>query len=144
MLLGMRALLRKMRQVRILVVGDIMLDRYLWGDAERLSAEAPVPVVKVVRETVAVGGAANVAHNLQALEIDAELVGVMGRDADGRQLAAMLARQHLPLDPLLQRRDIATIVKTRVMCRQQQVCRLDRESDPARYALPPAFRPPRP
>ena len=135
----MQAILAKMKQVRILVVGDIMLDRYLWGDADRLSPEAPVPVVKVTRETFTAGGAANVAHNLQALGIAAELVGVAGQDTDGRQLTAVLAGQKIHFDPQLLRRDIATIVKTRVMCRRQQLCRLDQERDPAQYALPPDF-----
>ena len=139
MLPVMQALLGKMRQVRILVVGDIMLDRYLWGDADRLSPEAPVPVVRVTRETCTAGGAANVAHNLQALGIAVDLVGVAGQDADGRQLAAALAGQTIGFDPQLLRRDLATVVKTRVMCRRQQVCRLDHERDPAHYALPPEF-----
>ena len=135
----MQTLLGEMRQVRILVVGDIMLDRYLWGDADRLSPEAPVPVVKVARETFTVGGAANVAHNLRALGIAVELVGVAGQDADGRQLAAVLAGQQISFDPQLLRSDIATIVKTRVMCRRQQLCRLDQERDPAQYALSSDF-----
>ncbi len=133
----MQALLDQMRQVRVLVVGDIMLDRYLWGDADRLSPEAPVPVVKVARETCTAGGAANVAHNLQALGVRVDLVGVAGEDADGRQLAAVLAGRSITFEPQLLRRDIATIVKTRVMCRRQQFCRFDQEREPAQYALPP-------
>jgi len=139
MLPDMQAILEKMKQVRILVVGDIMLDRYLWGDAERLSPEAPVPVVQVTRETFTAGGAANVAHNLQALGVTAELIGVAGQDADGRKLTAMLAGQQIGFDPQLLRRELATIVKTRVMCRRQQLCRLDQERDPAQYALAPEF-----
>lgn len=135
----MQSILAKMRRVRILVVGDIMLDRYLWGDADRLSPEAPVPVVQVTRETVTAGGAANVAHNLQALGIAVDLVGVAGQDADGRALTMVLAGQKIGLDPQLLRRDIATIVKTRVMCRRQQLCRLDQERPPAQYALPADF-----
>ncbi len=135
----MQTLLGEMRQVRILVVGDIMLDRYLWGDADRLSPEAPVPVVKVARETFTVGGAANVAHNLRALGITVDLVGVAGQDADGRLLATVLAGQQISFDPQLLRNDITTIVKTRVMCRRQQLCRLDQERDSAQYALSPDF-----
>jgi rfaE bifunctional protein kinase chain/domain len=139
MLPTMQAIFEKMKRVRILVVGDIMLDRYLWGDADRLSPEAPVPVVKVARETCTAGGAANVAHNLQALGIPVDLIGVAGQDAEGRALTAVLAGQKIGFDPQLLRRDLATIVKTRVMCRRQQLCRLDQEHDPARYALPPDF-----
>ena len=135
----MQAILEKMRRLRILVVGDIMLDRYLWGDAERLSPEAPVPVVQVTRETFTAGGAANVAHNLQTLGIATDLIGVAGQDADGRALTTVLAGQKIGFAPQLLRRDIATIVKTRVMCRRQQLCRLDQERPPALYALPPDF-----
>lgn len=139
MLTHMQELLRKMARVRILVVGDVMLDRYLWGDADRLSPEAPVPVVKIARETCTAGGAANVAHNLRALGIAVDLVGVAGQDADGRQLAALLAERNIVLDPQLLRRNLATTVKTRVMCRHQQICRLDQEREPALYALPTDF-----
>ena len=139
MLPDMHKLLEKMKQVRILVLGDIMLDRYLWGDADRLSPEAPVPVVNVTAETSTVGGAANAAHNLRALGIRVELIGMAGQDAEGRQLAAVLAEQQIDFDAQLLRPEIATIVKTRVMCRRQQLCRLDQERDPAQYALPAKF-----
>ena len=137
MLPGMQAILERMRRVRILVVGDIILDRYLWGDAERLSPEAPVPIMKVTRETVTAGGAANVAHNLQSLGVPVDLIGMAGQDMEGRQLATMLEGMNIHFDPQFLRRDIATIVKTRVICRRQQLCRLDQECDPAQYALPP-------
>ena len=135
----MQAILEKMRQVRILVVGDIMLDRYLWGDADRLSPEAPVPVVKVVKETFTAGGAANVAHNLQTLGVPVELIGAAGEDPAGRQLTGVLTSQGIQLDPQLLRRDLSTIVKTRVMCRRQQLCRLDHEQDASQYNLSPDF-----
>ena len=135
----MQALLAKIRQVRILVIGDIMLDRYLWGDADRLSPEAPVPVVKVTRETFTAGGAANVAHNLQMLGVTVELIGVAGQDTEGRQLTTVLTGQKVHFDPQLLRRDLPTIVKTRVMCRRQQLCRLDQEQEASCYALPPDY-----
>lgn len=131
----MQALLAKMRRLRLLVVGDTMLDRYLWGDAERLSAEAPVPIVKVARETSAAGGAANVALNLRALGIAVDLAGSIGADAAGAQLTALLADRQVGFDPRWARPGRDTITKTRVLCRRQQVCRLDREQDPSHYAL---------
>jgi D-beta-D-heptose 7-phosphate kinase/D-beta-D-heptose 1-phosphate adenosyltransferase len=133
----MRNLLNKMARRRILVIGDILLDRYLRGDAERLSPEAPVPVMRVTGTTEGAGGAANVALNLRALGLSVELVGVAGQDAEGRTLAALLAAQQIHLDRLLLRRGGTTIVKTRVMCRHQQLCRLDVERDPETYALAP-------
>lgn len=132
----MRTLLEKIRQVRVLVVGDIMLDRYLWGDADRLSPEAPVPVVKITRETFTLGGAANVASNLHALGASVELSGKVGQDDDGRRLSAMIAEKHLNFDARMMRPDCRTIVKTRIMCRRQQICRADLEDAPSRYAWP--------
>ena len=134
-----RSLLDKLTRLRVVVVGDIMLDRYVWGDADRLSPEAPVPVVKVSRETCVAGGAANVAANLRALGAAVDLVGVAGQDADGRSLVETLARLQIGFDPDLLCPGVATIVKTRVMCRQQQVCRLDREGACEAYALDPAY-----
>ena len=76
----MRDLLGKIARGRFLVIGDLMLDHYLWGDATRISPEAPVPVVKAERDTFTAGGAANVAHNLRALGASVELVGTFGRE----------------------------------------------------------------
>ena len=134
----MRTLLHNMTRCRVLVIGDILLDRYLWGDAERLSPEAPVPVMRVASTTAAAGGAANVDLNLRTLGLQVDLVGVAGQDADGRALAALLAAQQITLDPRLLRRACTTIVKTRVMCRQQQLCRLDVEREAEEYTLAPA------
>src|SRR5262245_53864058 len=75
---------------RILVLGDLMLDRYLWGRVDRISPEAPVPVVEVERETAALGGAGNVAANLRALGAQPVLAGVLGRDGDGDRLRSAL------------------------------------------------------
>ncbi len=120
---------------RILVVGDVMLDKYVWGDASRLSPEAPVPVVRVDRETAVAGGAANVAANLAALGARAELFGRVGEDADGRRLRALLDGARVELLPEAVSSAVPTIVKTRVVCRRQQVCRLDQEAEPGAYAL---------
>lgn len=122
-------------KTKILVVGDVMLDKYVWGDASRLSPEAPVPVVRVDRESAVAGGAANVAANLAALGARAELFGRVGEDADGRRLRALLDGARVSLLPGAVSPAVPTIVKTRVVCRRQQICRLDQEAEPAAYAL---------
>lgn len=119
---------------RILVVGDAMLDCYVWGDASRLSPEAPVPVVRVERETAVPGGAANVAVNLAALGASATLFAPVGDDADGRRLAQLLLARGVKLASGSVAGHRPTVVKTRVVCRRQQVCRLDREAPPSAYA----------
>jgi D-beta-D-heptose 7-phosphate kinase/D-beta-D-heptose 1-phosphate adenosyltransferase len=127
-----RQLLKKIADLRLLVVGDVMLDHYIWGDATRISPEAPVPVVKRERETDTAGGAANVAANVASLGATVELVGAIGRDANGERLLAHLTRQGINFDRrfLL---DADTITKTRVVVRNQQLCRIDAEETPARY-----------
>ena len=120
---------------RILVIGDVMLDKYVWGDASRLSPEAPVPVVRVDRETAVAGGAANVAFNLAALGARADLFGWVGEDPDGRRLRELLAEGRVSLLPGAVSPTIPTIVKTRVVCRRQQVCRLDREAEASVYGV---------
>jgi D-beta-D-heptose 7-phosphate kinase/D-beta-D-heptose 1-phosphate adenosyltransferase len=134
--MSMRTLLEKIAKVRILVIGDLMLDHYIWGDATRISPEAPVPVVKVERDSFTAGGAANVALNLGALGVQVDLVGTTGTDDNGRRLAEVLQGRGLKLDTTLASEACPTVVKTRVMCRNQQLCRLDREAAPEIYALP--------
>lgn len=112
---------------RILVVGDVMLDRYLWGNVNRISPEAPVPVVHVQRESCYPGGAANVARNLTPFTRSVSLIGVVGQDEHSRLLDQTLAEGHIGSDALLRLPDYTTIVKTRVIARQQQVVRVDRE-----------------
>jgi D-beta-D-heptose 7-phosphate kinase/D-beta-D-heptose 1-phosphate adenosyltransferase len=122
-------------RISILVVGDVMMDRYLWGDIRRISPEAPVPVVEIESETHTAGGAANVAHNLAALGVRCELFGLVCNDANGAELAALLKQQNVAFDPRLARASAPTITKTRIIAQRQQVCRLDREADPASYSL---------
>jgi D-beta-D-heptose 7-phosphate kinase/D-beta-D-heptose 1-phosphate adenosyltransferase len=122
-------------QVSVLVVGDVMLDRYLWGGVRRISPEAPVPVVEVQRESATAGGAANVALNLAALGVRAEVFGLLGDDASGREVAGLLGQHGVTLDDRLVRPGLHTITKSRVMAQRQQVCRLDWEARPDRYAL---------
>jgi D-beta-D-heptose 7-phosphate kinase/D-beta-D-heptose 1-phosphate adenosyltransferase len=131
----MRSLLAKFPKLRLLVVGDVMLDEYLLGDSHRLSPEAPVPVVLVEKETHFAGAAANVARNLVAFGARAELCGWSGDDAAGGCLRADLEKCGVAYDKRFARPGCPTIVKTRVVVRQQQLCRLDREEPPPVYAL---------
>ena len=120
-------LLEMVRDVRVLVVGDVMLDRYISGRVARISPEAPVPVVHVEEDSSAVGGAANVAANVVALEAQCAVVGCVGDDEAGRELRGELAELGIELDGLVSTPERPTTVKTRVMARHQQVVRVDRE-----------------
>lgn len=122
------------RRARILVVGDVMLDRYWFGEVSRISPEAPVPVVKVEKSEERPGGAANVARNIAALGAHVSLLSVVGADEAGQSLARLLAvagiEASLHEDPQLN-----TTVKLRVLGRQQQLLRIDFENSPAREVL---------
>ncbi len=120
-------LLDKAKDVRVLVVGDLMLDRYISGSVGRVSPEAPVPVVRVDEDSSAVGGAANVAANVVAFGAGCSLVGCVGEDEAGRELKGALAGLGVDLDALVTTPDRPTTVKTRVMARHQQIVRVDRE-----------------
>src|SRR5262245_53422659 len=124
----LRALVPRLKGRRIVVWGDLMLDRYLWGRVDRISPEAPVPVVEIERETFALGGAGNVAANLAALGARPVLVGVVGQDADGDLLVATLDERGIETAPVARDATRPTTVKTRVIAHQQQVVRADREA----------------
>ena len=126
-------LLKKIARRRLLVIGDVMLDRYLWGDATRISPEAPVPVVHVIRETETMGGAANVANNIAALGARVEVVGAIGQDENGASLRRLLQAGGIGFDEDFVLEQVRTISKTRVVVRNQQLCRLDREEGPDNY-----------
>ena len=113
---------------KVMVLGDLMLDRYLWGRVERISPEAPVPVVEIEKETWALGGAGNVAANLRALGARPVLVSVTGDDADGKQLRGALAARGVDSRRVIADRARPTTVKTRIIAHSQQVVRADRES----------------
>ncbi len=119
----------RLAAVRVLVVGDVMLDRYWFGDAERISPEAPVPVVRVASAEERLGGAANVARNITALGARAALLSVVGDDEPGRAIDRLLRADriegHLHVHPSL-----PTTVKLRVIARRQQLARIDFESRP--------------
>lgn len=129
---GVEELLGRIARLRLIVIGDVMLDHYIWGDATRISPEAPVPVVHVDRETDTPGGAANVASNVSSLGAQVEVYGCIGKDANGRKLIGHLKQKNVAFDEELLS-DRETITKTRVIVRNQQLCRLDRESVPRVY-----------
>jgi len=120
-------LLRAMRRQRVLVVGDVMLDEFLWGSVSRLSPEAPVPVVRVARQSFHLGGAANVAANVRALGGQAVAVGVVGDDEAGRRLRAALDAPGVEDGLVVAPEPRPTTVKTRIIAHHQQVVRADRE-----------------
>jgi D-glycero-beta-D-manno-heptose-7-phosphate kinase len=115
-------------QTRVLVVGDVMLDHFIWGRVSRISPEAPVPVVDFTRESFMPGGAANVARNLATLAVPVELFGAIGNDDDGRKLQILLAAQKIGHDGLIRESARHTSTKTRIVAHQQQVVRVDRET----------------
>src|SRR3989454_3951987 len=121
----LETLLRKMVSQRIVVVGDAMLDIYLSGEAERISPEAPVPVVTVHTRRYALGGAANVAANVAATGAECRLVAVIGDDARGDSLRGELAQNRLPDDHIVGAAARPTTSKTRATARRQQVGRID-------------------
>ncbi len=126
-------------KVNALVIGDVMLDRYLWGRVSRISPEAPVPVVKVESQTYRLGGAANVAANLAALGCRVRLVGTKGADDCGERLSRILSENGIEEHIITLAPPRPTIVKTRVMSQGQQLLRLDEEETgtirPAEAAL---------
>ncbi len=122
------------KKARLLIVGDVMLDRYWFGDTERISPEAPVPVVLVSKEDERLGGAANVARNAASVGAQISILGVVGDDEPGKVIERLLQDQgvksYLQRDP-----DLRTTVKLRVVARQQQLIRLDFEKAPTHEAL---------
>jgi D-beta-D-heptose 7-phosphate kinase/D-beta-D-heptose 1-phosphate adenosyltransferase len=123
-----RRILEVAAQSHILVVGDVMLDHFIWGSVGRISPEAPVPVVEFEKESFMPGGAANVARNLSALNAGTEIYGVIGRDSAASQLKGLLGRQRIGCRGLLGSHARSTSVKTRIVAHKQQVVRIDRET----------------
>ena len=123
-----RDLLSAAARTRILVLGDVMLDQFIWGSVSRISPEAPVPVVDFKRESFMPGGAANVARNLTALAIPTELFGTVGCDTAATELKRLLAEQQVGCGGLVPCQTRPTSMKTRIVAHQQQVVRIDREN----------------
>jgi len=116
-------------ELRLAVVGDAMVDRFLWGEVDRISPEAPVPVVRLRKETVKLGGAANVAANIRALGADVELFAVAGTGETARTLAGLLDERGIAATGLLRLDGRRTTLKTRIIAHSQQVVRADVEAD---------------
>lgn len=119
--------IRKFPTANILVIGDIIVDHFIWGSVSRISPEAPVPVVNVTHENLMLGGSANVLHNIYALGAKSALCGVIGNDAMGDHLLTMLADLASPPTGIVRSDNRPTILKTRIVAQHQQVVRFDRE-----------------
>ncbi|VBB42531.1 Bifunctional protein RfaE, domain I [uncultured Desulfatiglans sp.] len=118
----------RFKEARVLVVGDIIMDQYIWGQVTRISPEAPVPVVEVREETRLLGGAANVVHNMATLGARPVLCGVVGEDHAGREVLEKLRALKVPSDGVIVEAGRPTSLKTRIVAHSQQVVRFDRES----------------
>ncbi|MGD0411339.1 MAG: D-glycero-beta-D-manno-heptose-7-phosphate kinase [Verrucomicrobiota bacterium] len=123
-----RQLLSAASRARVVVLGDVMLDQFLWGKVARISPEAPVPVVEFERESFIPGGAGNVARNLARLRAATQLLGVSGHDDAARRLRRLLTRDGAGCSGLLSCSNRATSIKTRIVAHRQQVVRVDRET----------------
>src|SRR5215218_7583648 len=121
-------ILKTLRSRHILVLGDVMLDEFVWGDVTRISPEAPVPVVDVRRESVHLGGAANVLANLVALGARGSVVGVVGKDGSGDRLRAGLRELGTLDESIIVDETRPSTTKTRIIAHSQLVVRADRES----------------
>jgi len=122
-----RSIQSTQRQPAILVIGDLMIDHYIWGNATRLSPEAPVPIVNVKSESTTLGGAGNVVQNLVALGAQVTVAGVIGDDVHGQQLIKILQDEGVKTDTIITDSNRPTTVKTRVLAARHQLVRIDRE-----------------
>jgi D-beta-D-heptose 7-phosphate kinase/D-beta-D-heptose 1-phosphate adenosyltransferase len=129
----MKDLLEQIKSLRVLVIGDVMLDRYIIGEVSRISPEAPVPVLAVREERSVAGGAANVALNLRSLGANVEAIGWFGQDERGDELVEILGNQEIQVDQSFRFPSVPTISKARVTASNQQICRVDRESSIDQY-----------
>jgi len=115
---------------RVLVVGDLMLDHFIWGDATHISPEAPIPVVKVVSESLMPGAAANVVNNICAMGGQASMFGIIGKDHSGKKLIQLLQNEGADTSLIMTTQNGSTMVKTRVIAQKQHIVRFDREMLP--------------
>ena len=122
---------------RVLVLGDLILDRFIWGSVSRICPEAPVPVVEIKTESTRLGGAANVAANIRSLGGMPNSIGVIGDDLEGRRLQELFRSLGSPISGLIVDKGRPTSIKTRIIAHHQQVCRMDRED---RSTLSPAVQ----
>lgn len=123
----LKRILNSLKDKKVLVVGDVMMDQYIWGKVDRISQEAPVPIVEVERYTFTPGGAANVVNNICALGGKAYLAGVIGSDGTGKRLKSELKNKGVDTSSLITNPRRPTTLKTRIIAHSQQVVRVDRE-----------------
>ncbi|MBI5238198.1 MAG: D-glycero-beta-D-manno-heptose-7-phosphate kinase [Deltaproteobacteria bacterium] len=121
------ALIKGFKSAKVLVIGDLIMDHFIWGKVKRISPEAPVPVVEVTSESLMLGGSANVVNNISSLGGRSFVTGVVGEDADGRNLLRLLREKGIPCSGIVIDRKRPTTIKTRVIAHSQQVVRFDRE-----------------
>src|SRR4051812_13773843 len=124
---SMIGIVRRFPSQKVLVIGDLMFDEFIWGRVNRISPEAPVPIVHVTSESCFPGGAANVARNLKEVAEDVRMMGLVGHDVYGKRLLDLLHTGGIRMDGVQQSATWQTIVKTRIIARNQQVVRVDRE-----------------
>ncbi len=131
-----RSIQSSKKQPSILVIGDLMIDHYIWGNATRLSPEAPVPIVNVKNESTTLGGAGNVVQNLVALGANVTVAGVVGDDVTGSQLIEILESEGVKTNTIIKDSTRPTTIKTRVLAGRHQLVRVDREvTDPISKGL---------
>ena len=130
----MKELFEQIKSLKFLVIGDVMLDRYVIGDVSRISPEAPVPVLTVQEEKSVAGGASNVALNLRSLGSSVETIGWFGADQKGNKLVEILSTADVKVDTNFRFSSAPTISKSRVTASNQQICRVDREAHVADYS----------
>ena len=123
-----RSIQSTQKQPSILVIGDLMIDHYIWGDATRLSPEAPVPIVSIKSESTTLGGAGNVVQNLVGLGANVTVAGVIGNDVTGNQLIEILEAEGVKTNTIIKDNSRPTTIKTRVLAGRHQLVRIDRET----------------
>lgn len=122
-------IIEKSRKKKVLVIGDLMIDQYLFGDVTRISPEAPVPVIEISDESIRFGGAANVALNVSSLGCIPILSGIIGKDKMAEEFIELMNKAYLNVEGIFQSKDRPTTVKTRIIGQSQQIARLDRENN---------------
>ncbi len=124
-----REVFKSFNNLNVLIIGDVMIDSYIWGKVSRISPEAPVPIISISTKEIRLGGAANVALNVQALGANPILCSVIGVDIEGQSFLELLKKQRLSQKGILKSRDRVTTIKTRVIGNKSQLLRIDEESE---------------
>lgn len=121
------SIIDRFKKTRVLVIGDLIMDHFIWGKVKRISPEAPVPVVEVTSESLMLGGSANVVNNIHSLGGKSFITGVIGVDEDGKKLVGLLREKGIPVEGIITDGRRPTTIKTRIIAHSQQVVRFDRE-----------------